>query len=145
MKSVSPVKRASHVSHAKAAVKVAVNAVVVATNAVTKHQRQTLPKPRLPMAMHPTSVPNALNALNALNRQSQQTLHHKATSPLLAKTRPKNARPANVAAVTVMAASVVNAVSAMSKLQKAALRRFALKHSSLQRKIRLQRNRSKHQ
>ena len=117
MKSVSPVKRASHVSHAKAAVKVAVNAVVVATNAVTKHQRQTLPKPRLPMAMHPTSVPNALNALNALNRQSQQTLHHKATSPLLAKTRPKNARPANVAAVTVMAASAVNVLTVLRHRQ----------------------------
>ena len=104
----------SHAKAARAAVKVAVNAVVVATNAVTKHQRQTLPKPRLPMAMHPTFVPNALNARR---RQSQQTLHHKATSPLLAKTKPKNVRPANVAAVTVMAASAVNVLTVLRHRQ----------------------------
>lgn len=104
----------SHAKAARAAVKVAVNAVVVATNAVTKHQRLTLPKPRLPMAMHLTSVPNTLNARR---RQSQQTLHHKATSPLLAKTKPKNVRPANVAAVTVMAASAVNVLTVLRHRQ----------------------------
>jgi hypothetical protein len=67
------VKRASRVnpvSHAKAVVKVAVNAVVVALNDVMTHRLLTAAnKPLLPMTTHLTSVPNAQNAQNALNRQ----------------------------------------------------------------------------
>ena len=107
-KSVSPVKRANH---AKAVVKVAVNAVVVARNVVMTHLLLTVAKPLLPMATHPTSV------LNALSRQSQPTLHRKATSPLQARKTVKNAHPANVAAVTVMVASAVNVVTVSNRRQ----------------------------
>lgn len=57
-KSVNPAK---HVSHAKAVVKDAVNAVVVATNAAMKPLRLTVAKPHLPMATRLRSVPNVLN------------------------------------------------------------------------------------
>jgi hypothetical protein len=113
-KSASPVKRANHasrVSHAKAVVKAAVNAVVVARNVVMTHLPLTAAKPLLLIAMRPTSV------LNALSRLSQPTLHRKATSPLLAKTTPKSAHPANAAAVTVMVANAVNVVNVLSRRQ----------------------------
>ena len=54
------------------------------------------------------------NVQNAQNRLRQQTLHSKATSPLPAKTMPKNARRANAAAVTVMVASAVSVVTVPS-------------------------------
>ena len=63
MKSASPVKRANPVNHAKAAVKVAVNAVVVALNAVMTHlQLRVVNQLLLPMAMHRRSVLNALSS-----------------------------------------------------------------------------------
>jgi hypothetical protein len=102
------------VSHAKVVAKAAVNAVVVARNAVMKHLPLTVAKPLLPMATQPTSV---LNAKNALSKQSQQTSQRKVTSRLLAKKTAKNAHPANAAAVTVMAASAVNAVTVPSHRQ----------------------------
>lgn len=95
-------------SHAKAVVKVVVNAVVVAQNVVTKRQRLTLAKPCLPTAMHPMSV---LNVQNALSSQPPQTLQRQATRPLQAWMTRKNAHPANAAAVTVMVASAVNVVT----------------------------------
>jgi hypothetical protein len=99
------------VSHAKAVVKAAVNAVVVARNVVTTRLPLTAAKPLLPMATHPTSV------LNALSRQSQPTLHSQATSPLQARKTVKSAHPANVAAVTVMVANAVNVVTVLSRRQ----------------------------
>ena len=106
MKHVNPV---SHVSHAKAVVMVAANAVVVVLNAVMTHLRLTVVnKLLLPMAMHRTSV---LNAPNALSSQSLLMRQRKATSPLPAKLTPTNAHPANVAAVTVMVANAVNVVT----------------------------------
>jgi hypothetical protein len=97
------------VSHAKVVAKAAVNAVVVARNAVMNHLPLTVAKPLLPMATQPTSM---LNAQNALSKQSQQTQQRKATSPLAARTTAaKNAHPANAVAVTVMVASVVNVVT----------------------------------
>lgn len=104
-------KHANLVSHAKAAAMVAVNVVVDATNAVTTRPLPSPTKPRWPMATQPRSVSNRLNQL------SPQTLQHKATNPPPAKTRLKNARPANAAAVTVMVASAVNVVTVPSQRQ----------------------------
>jgi hypothetical protein len=112
VKSVSPVK---HVSHAKAAVKAAVNAVVVALNvAMTHRSLRVANKRRLPMATHLTCV---MNARHAPSSQSPQTLQRQATSHLQAKMTPKNAHPANAAAVTVMVASAVNVVTVPSRRQ----------------------------
>ena len=105
---------ASRVSHAKAVVKAAVNAVVVAPNAVMKHLLLTVAKLLLPTVQHPTS---ALNAQNALSRQSPQTLQRKATRPLQARMTRKNAHPANAVAVTVMVANAVNVVTVPSRRQ----------------------------
>jgi len=115
VKSVSPVKHVNPVSHAKAAVKAAVNAVVVALNvAMTHRSLRVANKRRLPMATHLTCV---MNARHAPSSQSPQTLQRQATSHLQAKMTPKNARPANAAAVTVMVASAVNVVTVPSHLQ----------------------------
>lgn len=105
------VNHASRVSHVKAVVKAAVNAVVVALNAVMKHPLLTVAKSLLPMVPHPKSV------LNAPSRQSRQTSQRKATSRLPARTTAKNAHPANAAAVTVMVASGVNVVTVPSHRQ----------------------------
>jgi hypothetical protein len=106
------VKHANPVSHAKAVAKVAVNAAVVALNAVMTHLLLTVAnKPRLPITTQPTSEPNALS------KQSQQTPHRKATSRQLARTTAKNAHRANAAAVTVMVASAVNVVTVPSHRQ----------------------------
>jgi hypothetical protein len=102
------------VSHAKAVVKAAVNAVVVARNAVMTHLRLTVAKPRSPMATHPMSV---LNVQNALSSPPPQTLQRQATRPLQARMTRKNAPPANAAAVTVMVASAVNVVTVPSHRQ----------------------------
>jgi hypothetical protein len=66
------------------------------------------------MAIQLTSM---LNVQNAQSRLLPQKLHSKATSPLLPKTMPKNAHPANAAAVTVMAATAVNGVTVPSHRQ----------------------------
>ncbi len=109
MKSASPAK---HVSHAKAVVKAAVNAVVVDQNVVMTHRSLTVAnKPRLSITTQLTYV------LNALSRQPQQTPQRKASSPLPAKTRRKNALPANAAAVTDMVASAASVVTVPSHRQ----------------------------
>jgi hypothetical protein len=103
------------VSLAKAVVKVAVNAVVVALNVVMTYLLLTVVnKLLLPIAMHQTSV---LSGQNALSRQSPQTRHRKATRPLPDRTIPKNVHRANAAAVTVMVASDVNVVIVPSHRQ----------------------------
>ena len=115
VKSVSPVKHVNPVSHAKAAVKAAVNAVGVARNvAMTHRSLRVANKRRLPMATHLTCV---MNARHAPSSQSPQTLQRQATSHLQPKMTPKNAHPANAAAVTVMVASAVNVVTVLSHLQ----------------------------
>ena len=102
------------VSLAKAVVRVAVNAVVVAQNVVMMHLLLMVAKPLLPIAMRPTLV---VNAQNALSKQSQQTVRRKASSRLPAKMTAKNAHRANVATVTVMVASAVNVVTVPSHRQ----------------------------
>ncbi len=105
-------KHANLVSHAKAVVRVAVNAVVVAQNVVMTHRSLTAAnKPRLPTTTQLMSGPNALS------KQSPQTPHRKVTSPLLARKMAKNAHPASAAAVTVMVASAVSVVTVPSHLQ----------------------------
>jgi hypothetical protein len=89
-------------------VKVAVNAVVVALNVVTKHPLLTVTKPPLPMATHRTCVPS---------KHKQQTLQCRVSSPPTARTVLKNAHHANAVAVTATVASAVNVVTVLSHLQ----------------------------
>ena len=77
------VNHASRVSHAKAVVRAAVNAVVVALNVAMTHRSLTVGnKRRLPMATRLTCV---MNAQHALSSQSPQTLQRQTTSHLQAQ------------------------------------------------------------
>jgi hypothetical protein len=95
--------RVKNASPANPVVKVAANAVAVATIAVTAHPAQKTAMPPLPMAAHR----KLLNDWMARSARSSRAM-----SKLPVKTAARNAHRVNAAAVTATAVTAANAVTA---------------------------------